>query len=1102
MHTSQPLLLLLTHIASKLCCCSTLATISLDGDSWHVANKNGSVRIAGQVPGFVNLDLHRAGLTADPYERFQDAEQQWIASEDEWTVSRKFTLPPLGLNQRAEGSRSVVLVLEGIDTVADVVVNGVLLASVANQHRRYALPLADSILRPGSGSNSLEVKFKSVLEYAAKQAAQYPLPFQLNPVGRPYIAPWTNCEYRTFVRKQQCDFGWDWGPALTPVGIWRPVSVVMYRLARILDVVTHSEPKPNGDWTLHVKTILEVAPSLPSTVKLEVTLAGVDSVTLSVPLGPAAATRPSAAPPPLQELASSTTLSIPASAARLWWPNGHGGQALYNLTVTLLDDSDPSATQRQPQSSAAAGAPGRAGSDTAVRRVGLRTAELVREPRGDGTTFFVRVNGRPIFAKGASWIPADAFDTRLSPARLRVLLASAAEANQNMLRVWGGGNYQQEAFWDLADELGIMIWLDFQFDGGSPYGGDFVRSVAVEVRQQVRRLAHRASLVMYCGSNEAMKSIGYSHGSAPKAGTEGALVAAYSSLFDRVVRVTAAEEDPWRGYHDSSPSNGYTVDETPEFGSAGMLSKLWDVDPFDERYGDTRHYDYTSLCTDVANFPRGRFTSEYGWQSFPSLQTLAPVTQPADWQVTSELMLQRQHHPNGNAELVAQDRMFFAPPPNASANLTAAAAFQAFIYQTQAVQAVCIGAQAEFYRYARHMEGARGNMGSLYWQLNDVWQAPSWASLEYTGQWKMLHYMIKRAYAPLLVYAHLNYTTGDAAGAKQLYSAEAFRTGLQFSNAVDTESESKQKNDPRCNCLLNTDINAHTSQPASSVIRDIPDTTSAAEACCASCASTLRCAASVYSNGTCYLKDQNAVARSVPVQSPGRTTCFTGQPPTPNATVLVALVSDLSFSVSGHVNIEVWSWAGRRLYNDTRALSVAAFSGTGTRQSLTWQLPDLIPARWTIAECVIVVHGMFSGDDVLTPAAPAATDGNKTNFSSITQIYLTSFAAAIGMKTPVFTARVMQDPHSSAEEQATETLLEITSDSVATLVSLSVDDTAVKGRFSDSAFTTLPGEPTLVLFRGWEGYRSEALVSGLRISSAASEVPAPPKWTEMANHGA
>lgn len=372
-----------------------------------------------------------------------------------------------------------------------------------------------------------------------------------------------------------------------------------------------------------------------------------------------------------------------------------------------------------------------------VKQVGFRKLELVQETLPDkeeGLSFYIKVNDVPIFAKGSNWIPADAFTARATYDVLYRQLKSATLSYQNIVRVWGGGIYQVSDFYDICDQLGIMIWQEFMFsDALYPRDEAFLASVREEVQHQVRRLAHHPSIALWSGNNE-------NQGSAQR---DTVYLIDYSVLYDGNVHATLVNYDLSRPYWPSSPSNGATVDDP----SRGLYIQRWG-DSSDPHYGDVHRYDYTDLCTDVTKFPRPRFTSEYGFQSYPSLETLKAISEPQDWDNNSPLMLHRQHHPNGNEQLAQQMARFFHLPDNAN-NETK---FGDFIYLTQVVQAICIQAESEHYRRIKHEQNAY-TMGAMYWQLNDIWQAQSWSSIEYGGRWKLLHYSAKNFFAPLLVSA-------------------------------------------------------------------------------------------------------------------------------------------------------------------------------------------------------------------------------------------------------------------------------------------------------------------------------------------------------------
>lgn len=696
--------------------------VSAEGLAWHVTNGNGSVSVPATVPGHVHTDLLAAGMIDDPYARFQDDLQSWVR-DDTWTYSLTFDAPATLPGQHVD------VVFDGLDTLADVTLNGAALGSASNQHRRYQWRVAAQHQIAAAG-NVLTVRFHPVVAAADGAAATYPVWLSQETFPPQHLGN------RTFIRKQQSDWGWDWGPAFAPAGIWRPVSLLVYNDAFISDVTTLLQGQHSGSWVVLAKVYITCAAGTPTApIAVDVAVAGTEG---SVVVGPSTPTGPGG------DVLATVTLHVPAAAVQQWWPAGYGDQPLYTLTATLATTGAASEII-----------------DNSTVRVGFRDAEIVEEAIGEGLdaglTFYARVNGLAVFAKGGSWVPGDAFDNRLTDTALRRLLVSAVEANHNMVRVWGGGNYQRDAFYDICDELGLMVWLDFQHGGAeAPRDDALIQNWVGEVRDNVRRIAGHASLLMYCGNNEGMKSVWALHTPPPPGGSftnpdwEALSGIDYAALFDNGVRRTVASEDPTRHFHASAPSNGYAVEDA----ARGMwIHRMGD--PFDTRWGDTRHYDYTSYCLDVEKFPQGRFTGEYGWQSYPALESLLPLTQPEDWSWNSTWANHVQHHPDGNAQLVAQNAIFFDAPTGANQREV----FEAFIHQTQAVQALCIKAQSEYYRASR--ASANFTMGALYWQLNEIWPAPSWSSIEYGGRWKMLHYHIKRAFAPTAVTPFLYHTESD-----------------------------------------------------------------------------------------------------------------------------------------------------------------------------------------------------------------------------------------------------------------------------------------------------------------------------------------------------
>ncbi|XP_026972822.1 beta-mannosidase isoform X4 [Sagmatias obliquidens] len=403
-----------------------------------------------------------------------------------------------------------------------------------------------------------------------------------------------------------------------------------------------------------------------------------------------------------------------------WWPHGHGNQTGYNMTVLFKLDGGLSFEKSA--------------------KVYFRTVELIEEPiKGSrGLSFYFKINGLPIFLKGSNWIPPDSFQDRVTSALLRLLLQSVVDANMNALRVWGGGIYEQDEFYELCDELGIMVWQDFMFACALyPTDQDFMDSVRAEVAYQVRRLKSHPSVITWSGNNENEAALMLNWYDIQSSNLS-TYIDDYVTLYVKNIRRIVFEGDQTRPFITSSPTNG--AKSTAE----GWLSE----NPYDPNYGDVHFYDYVGDCWNWKIFPKARFVSEYGYQSWPSFSTLEKVSSKEDWSYESKFAHHRQHFTDGNYKMLHQAALHFKLPQSADQLRK----FKDTIYLTQVMQAQCVKTETEFYRRSRSevVHGEGHTMGALYWQLNDIWQAPSWSSLEYGGKWKMLHYFARHFFAPLL----------------------------------------------------------------------------------------------------------------------------------------------------------------------------------------------------------------------------------------------------------------------------------------------------------------------------------------------------------------
>ncbi|KAF6372077.1 mannosidase beta [Rhinolophus ferrumequinum] len=513
-----------------------------------------------------------------------------------------------------------------------------------------------------------------------------------------------------FKRYEQCSFSWDWGPAFPTQGIWKDVRIEAYNIC-YLNYFTFSPLYDNRaqEWNLEIGSSFDVVSSKPVSGQVIVEIPKLQTQqTYSIELQPGKR---------IVELFVKINKNI---TVETWWPHGHGSQTGYNMTILFKLDKD-----LKFQKSA---------------KVYFRTVELIEEPieGSPGLSFYFKINGFPIFLKGSNWIPADSFQDRVNSELLRLLLQSVVDANMNTLRVWGGGIYEQDEFYELCDDLGIMVWQDFMFACALyPTDRDFMDSVRAEVAYQVRRLKSHPSIITWSGNNEneAALMMNWYHIDFSHMGT---YIKDYVKLYVKNIRKVVLAEDKTRPFITSSPTNG------AESIAEGWLS----ANPYNTKFGDIHFYDYISDCWDWTIFPKARFASEYGYQSWPSFSTLEKVSTKEDWFYKSRFSLHRQHHENGNDQMLLQAGLHFKLPQSTDP----LRAFKDTIYLTQVMQAQCVKTETEFYRRSRSeiVNGEGHTMGALYWQLNDIWQAPSWASLEYGGKWKMLHYFARHFFAPLL----------------------------------------------------------------------------------------------------------------------------------------------------------------------------------------------------------------------------------------------------------------------------------------------------------------------------------------------------------------
>jgi beta-mannosidase len=609
--------------------------------------------VPATVPGCVHTDLLAAGLIDDPYLDDNETRLAWIGHTD-WAYQTVFDAGELDADR-------VELVADGLDTVATVTLNGVEVGRTANMHRSYRFDVR-GIVRPTG--NRLRVHFESAYAYAhrirdmvGERPGAYAQPFQ-------------------YIRKMACNFGWDWGPTLVTAGIWQPIGLATWSVARLAEV--RPVVTVDGDTgRVDVHVTVERAADVP----LRVT-AAVGGRTGTAVVAPGART---------------AVVRVELAYPKLWWPRGYGEQHRYQLEVTL-------------------GGPDGTALDAWRRWIGFRTVSLDTSPDADGSRFVLRVNGTPVFVRGVNWIPDDAFVTRVDRARYAERLHQACAAGVNYLRVWGGGRYESEDFYHLADELGLLVGQDFLFACAAyPEEEPLASEVAAEAREQVVRLMPHPSLAMWVGNNENIW--GWFDWGWPKAvGERSWGMGYYLDLLPSIV----AELDPTRPYWPGSPYSG-TPDRHPNDPAHGT-THIWDV--WNTR--DYRHY----------RAYRPRFVAEFGFQAPPTYATLRRAISDEPLALDSPGLAHHQKATDGNGKLLRGLTGHFPRPRG----------FDDWHWATQLNQARAIAFGIEYFRSLRPL-----CMGTIVWQLNDDWPVISWSAVDGDGRRKPLWYALRRAYADRLL---------------------------------------------------------------------------------------------------------------------------------------------------------------------------------------------------------------------------------------------------------------------------------------------------------------------------------------------------------------
>lgn len=627
--------------------------IDLNG-KWTLSNDRKNINCPATVPGCVHTDLLANNIIEDPFWRVNEFQLRWILYEN-WTYTREFQV-----NDDFLDFSAIRLECMGLDTLASVWVNDILVAKTMSFYRRHSIDIKNALKK---GNNTIKIEFTGPSSYAE--------PLAHSGTGAGPIHHTLYGSER--MRKSLYQWGWDWGPGIPTSGIWRNIFIKGYNECKVEDFRI-SRDNNTLDFEVKTDTFSGTKP------EFDIEIKDPDGKVLSALHGK-----------------EGEKLSYTVENPKLWWPNGYGDQPLYTITLKTKDE-------------------------TIVKKYGIRNVEWVEDKDKWGKTFYLRVNGKPVFLKGANQIPFDLFPTRITKEHREKLLSYCIEANMNCLRMWGGGYYECDEFYNFCDEHGILLWHDFMF-GNSHYPMDdenLIREYAEEPKDNIRRLRHHPSIIIWAGNNEIEQC--YNNGwPYPQ---NDVLKKEYEELFVNIIGKIAKEEDPERKYvRSSAQSEEIFSDPNLESDGDSHYWKVWG--------GPTYPYEEYREHTP-------RLLTEFGFQGLPSMETIKTFTRPEERELFSQTMEAHQKSGNQNNTVKHYVDMYFKAPKD----------FRQMIYLSQINQGNAIKCAVEHNK--RNMNEFHC-MGTLYWQLGDCWPGITWASLEYDGRWKALHYMAKEFYRPVNV---------------------------------------------------------------------------------------------------------------------------------------------------------------------------------------------------------------------------------------------------------------------------------------------------------------------------------------------------------------
>ncbi|KAI1662218.1 glycoside hydrolase family 2 protein [Daldinia decipiens] len=737
------------HLIASAAVAAAANVVDLSDVDWTLTNDERHISVPGKVPSQTHLDLFAAKIIDDPYHGLNDFDLRWVAMAD-WN----YTAQVAGLSK--DEGLTTFLLFNGLDTFANISLCSKSVANTNNQFRQYFFDVTDVLSACSSDSPELLIEFGSAPRIANEIAALPGAPTW--PEG-PTISLEIEFEFgnRQFIRKEQSDFGWDWGPAFAPAGVWQKAWVVQLQKEEvhvrnsIFDLYREGQlnllpPDQNANWVLNAS--IDVIGTVPEGATMNYKIFDL-------------ATQKEVSSGDLTGVENhgdviTGNVILDAKDYKLWWPNGLGTQNLYNITVDVVSESGKVLVSVVKRS----------GFRTIVMNMGEVTDEEIAQGVAPGTHWHFEVNGQTFYAKGSNFIPPDTFWPRVTPEKIRTIFNAVVAGNMNMLRVWAGGAYLPDFIYDLADEMGIFLWSEFQYgDALYPVDPDFLENARVEAVYNVRRINHHPSLALWAGNNEIMLLMililqiiapdeldHYTHD--------------FEMLFLDTLVPAVFGNTRSISYMSSSVNTGYL--SLNHSNPRPIIERYLNATP-GEIYGNTDYYNYDIWQGfNASSYPVGRFAAEFGFTSMPSINSWKNAVDEEDlWYNSSTVVLRNHHQPprglntsdferasEGMIQMTNSVETYYPTPMKTDP----IANFSAWCHSTQIYQADFYKSQIEFYRIGSGRPERQ--LGSLYWQLQDIWQAPTWSSIEYEGRWKILHNTAKDIYQSVIVANLWNVTTG------------------------------------------------------------------------------------------------------------------------------------------------------------------------------------------------------------------------------------------------------------------------------------------------------------------------------------------------------